>query len=137
MSNLNFGIFRLVNSCARYFAARENRRPFCGPYLRRDDTPSTFRIVKILNWHPLAIEQAAAIIEKVIIPMPNYAAKNNANYSRLMSYRPLRGIWVSERNRSVFNAFEILSESLERDSPDAAALLKVGSIHDSSEIHAD
>lgn len=54
-----------------------------------------------------------------------------------MSYHPQRGIWVSERNRFVFGAFEILSELLERDSPDAAALLKLCSIHGSLKIPAE
>jgi hypothetical protein len=43
------------------------------------DRKFTFHIVNILNWHPLAIEQAAAIIGIGIIPIPNYAAEYNVN----------------------------------------------------------
>ena len=54
-----------------------------------------------------------------------------------MDYRPQRSLWAYEKNRSIFTTFGMLFGALERDSPDAAALLSICSTFGSWKIPAE
>jgi hypothetical protein len=85
--------------------------------------------VKRLGCLPLAIEQVAAVFKKGFIRIEEFESRYVSDFQRLMEYRPQRSLWAYEKNRSIFTTFELLFESINRDSATAAAMLTILSVY--------
>jgi hypothetical protein len=91
------------------------------------------RIVEALDGVPLAIEQAGAFLSMgtSIYEFRGFYANN---YERLMKDKPYRSIWCYDKNRSVFNTFEMLHEKLAKEDNNAPRILMLASFFGPGEI---
>jgi hypothetical protein len=78
-------------------------------------------IVKELNYLPLALEQAGGLLRKGIVSLPSFVRDYRSYYSTLMDRAPPRG--VIEYDKSILMVLSMLYSYVEKDSPEAAALL--------------
>jgi ankyrin repeat protein len=97
------------------------------------DRKEAEKIVEALDSVPLAIEQAAAFLSMgtSIYEFRGFYANN---YERLMKDKPYRSKWYYDKNRSVFNTFEMLHEKLAKEDNNAPRILMLASLFGPGEI---
>src|SRR5436305_9657095 len=86
------------------------------------DRKEAERIVEVLDGVPLAIEQAGAFLSSGSA-LQEFRKFYHENYRRLMEERPCRSKWYYDKNRSVFDTFEMLLAKLVSKDENATKIL--------------
>ena len=80
-------------------------------------------IVKELDYLPLAIEQAAALLQLGRFTLNNFILGYQQHYHRLANEKLPRGLLKYEKSLCLFTLIELLHSTIQDESPHAAALL--------------
>ncbi|KAH6640994.1 P-loop containing nucleoside triphosphate hydrolase protein [Chaetomium tenue] len=80
-------------------------------------------IVKELDYLPLPIEHAAALIQLNRFSLESFLSGYRQHYQRLSAERIPKGLLKYEKSLSLFTLIEMLYSTIQEESPEAAALL--------------
>ncbi len=82
-------------------------------------------IVKELDHLPLPIEHAAALIQLNRFSLENFLSGYQQHYQRLSAERIPKGLLKYEKSLSLFTLIEMLYSTIQKEYPEAAALLNL------------
>ncbi|KAI0159869.1 hypothetical protein GGR52DRAFT_165440 [Hypoxylon sp. FL1284] len=91
-------------------------------------------IVKELNGLPLALEQAGILLRRKVLSLETFVKEYRTHYKALMGHLPKAGEVQHDKARSMYAILDILYSYIRRESPTAAAIVRLLAIIGPSQI---